>query len=222
MRDDTAVLFDLDGTIVDTEPACMAALRETAAAAGLHLDGARCGAFVGRAWEAIFAELGAETGLGAERFGRRALGRYEALLREAPPTVPGAVPLVRALRGQLRLALVTGSTPAQARRYLAQLGILGCFELVLGDGQYPHSKPHPAGYSLAMHTLGVRPERSLVFEDSTAGIRSALAAGATVVAVEHARHRGQDQSAAQYRVRDLRGLDAGWCLERLGQQGPDV
>ncbi len=216
VRSDSAVLFDLDGTIVDTEPACVAALRDTAEAAGLHLGEARCGAFVGRAWEAIFAELGAVTGLGAERFGRRALSRYEALLREELPTVPGAVPLIRALRGQLRLALVTGSTPTQARRYLAQLGILGCFELVLGDGQYAHSKPHPAGYALAMRHLGVRPERSLVFEDSTAGIRSALAAGATVVAVEHARHHSQDQSAAQHRVRDLRGLDVGWCLERLG------
>lgn len=215
MRDDTAILFDLDGTIVDTEPACMDALREVAAAAGLALSEARCGAFVGRAWDAVFAELGAETGLGAAAFGHRTLARYEDLLASHLPTVPGAVELVRALHGRVRLALVTGSTPDQARRYLARLGILELFEVVLGDGQYAHSKPHPAGYALAMQRLGVRPGRALVFEDSVAGIASARAAGTTVVAIGHANHYAQDQSAAHHHVADLRGLDHGWCLERI-------
>lgn len=217
-----ALLFDLDGTIVDTESACMQALTQVGAQLGVTLDEDHYASFVGRAWDAVFNELAAEAKL--DRAGRMGLGRrvfevYEGLLEAHLPTVPGAVELVRAAhampREQVRIALITGSTPRQAHSYLSRLGILELFEVVLGDGQYAQSKPHPSGYALAMSKLGVAPHQCMVFEDSAAGIASGRGAGAAVVAIGHANHFGQDQSHAHHRVQDLSTVDVDWCRARL-------
>jgi len=217
-----ALLFDLDGTIVDTESACMGALTRVGAEHGVTLSEDHYGSFVGRAWDAVFDELAAEIGLqraGRMDLARRVLEVYEATLRDHLPTVPGSVELVRAAhalpREQVRLALITGSTPHQAHSYLSRLGILELFEVVLGDGQYAHSKPHPAGYALAMERLSMPAQRCVVFEDSAAGIASGRGAGATVVAIAHANHFGQDQSAAHHRVQDLHEVNISWCRTLL-------
>ena len=217
-----ALLFDLDGTIVDTESACMEALTRVGAEHGVTLNEDHYAGYVGRAWDAVFDELANEIGLarpGRMDLARRVLEVYEATLQDHLPTVPGSVELVHAAhalpREQVRLALITGSTPRQAHSYLSRLGILELFEVVLGDGQYAHSKPHPAGYRQAMSTLRMDPGRCVVFEDSAAGIASGRGAGATVVAIAHANHFGQDQSAAHHRVQDLHEVNIPWCRTLL-------
>jgi HAD superfamily hydrolase (TIGR01509 family) len=208
--DPIAILFDLDGTIIDTEPVCMEALTRVSAGHGLALTEGHIARIVGRAWDAVIAELGAEAGLPAAAWPgmkREVFDLYDALLAEHVPVVPGAPELVRALHGEVRLALVTGSTRHQAETYLGHLGLLSLFEVVLCDGEYAGSKPHPHCYQLGMELLDVAPSRSLVFEDSAAGIAAGRGAGATVVGINHANHFGQDHSHAHHRVQDLRDID---------------
>ena len=124
--------------------------------------------------------------------------------------VPGAVACVRALAASMPVALVSGSSREEIEIILHGLGILGCFQFFLGAEDYPKSKPAPDGYQKAFRQLGVQGGESVIFEDSAAGIESAHAAGAFVVAVTGAAMPGQDLSKAHRAVPDLTGIDAEW------------
>jgi HAD superfamily hydrolase (TIGR01509 family) len=196
-----AVLFDLDGTLVDSERQYGLALA-AALARGLdiHITDVERDYIVGRSWVDIYANLAARYGKALTWSRERVI--EETVVERTQMNGEGGVAILPGARAAIERfapyprAIVTGSSHLEARECIATLGVEGVFDLVVACEDYPRSKPAPDGYLLAAQTLGVDPRDCLVLEDSAAGIAAGLAAGATVVAIRAGNFSGHDQSAA--------------------------
>ncbi len=91
---------------------------------------------------------------------------------------------IEAEEGRIRYAVVSGSTRDSVVASLTTLGLLSKFEVIVCQGDYVNSKPHPEPFLIAASRLGVRPEHCLVFEDSDLGIEAAKVAGMASVKIE--------------------------------------
>jgi HAD superfamily hydrolase (TIGR01509 family) len=188
-----AVLFDMDGTLVETEELWGEALSALAGQLGGELSAGARGRTVGTsmpvAMGILYADLGVTRGHRERTDDARWVEDETAALMGSRgiPWRPGARELLTAVRGAgLATALVT-TTPRRIAtivldRIAAELGHLPFDVTVCGD-EVPARKPDPAPYRQAMAALGVDSRSSLVVEDSTAGVTAGLAAGATVLGV---------------------------------------
>lgn len=179
-----AVLWDLDGTIVDTEPLWMAAEHELAAQHGATWTDEDGLALVG-------SELITAAGVIKERIGSSwspeeivdwLVTRLAASLAEDQPWRPGAAELVRALAdADVPQALVTMSYRSIAEPVIAALP----FDAVVTGDSVSRGKPHPEPYLVAAELLGVDAQQCIAVEDSVTGATSANAAGCLVVVAQH-------------------------------------
>lgn len=181
MRPDTwgAALFDLDGTLVDSEPASQAAYRAYFAARGWDVAPDVVHKFAGRRATDVFAQLpGPWSGEEPLTLLNGVIGHFD---HEANPPVPvpGAAALVRALHGLgVPIALVTSSRRWWAERMLDEvLDVRACFTALVTAEDTPTGKPDPAPYRAAAVALDVDPATAVVLEDTVAGIYAALGAG---------------------------------------------
>jgi len=211
----SAILVDLDGTLVDSERETAEAMaRALARHYGIVISQADRDFVIGRSWVAIHNRLAnayPDLRWSSTELSDAVADARETLLADVGVTVlPGARDIARL--APLR-ALVTGSSRREARHMLAHLGLTDAFAVVVAAEDVPRSKPHPDGYLRASAALGVEPTQCLVIEDSHAGIAAGIAAGCTVVGVRAGNFHGQDQSAAHFIANTLEELDA----EVLGQ-----
>lgn len=230
-REDTggpvqAVIFDLDGTLVDseglTDPAIEAELRARGIlGAALPPQDTR-----GRTWADIAQALLARYP-GAGEPGELAAAlerRWIALADLGIAPVPGAVAALAQARRVLPLAVVSSSPRAVIDAFLTRIGAAEYVdeEARIGAGDVVHPKPAPDGFRLAAARLGVRAEACVVFEDSVAGLQAARAAGMTTVAVLHACAQPERCRALACRgIMDYRVLPHGlWT--RLAAHGSKV
>ena len=184
MTDYAAVLWDLDGTIVDTEPLWMAAEHALAAEHGAIWTEEDGLALVGNSLIAsghyIREKLGIE--MSAEHVVDYLVERLTASLREHIDWRPGARELITALDAEgVPQALVTMSYASIAETVSASLPFAA---VVTGDA-VSRPKPHPDPYLLAAELLGVDAAACLAIEDSGTGAASANAAGCDVLVVPH-------------------------------------
>ncbi|MGJ9423888.1 HAD family hydrolase [Aeromicrobium sp. CF3.5] len=184
MTDFAAVLWDLDGTIVDTEPIWIAAEHELAADHGTTWTEEDALQLVGNALldsgEYIRTRLGLD--LTAVQVVDYLVARVVAALDHDIPWRPGARELIDGLADQtVPQALVTMSYRAIAAPVVAHLP----FQAVVTGDEVTHGKPHPEPYLRAAELLGVDAADCLAVEDSATGAASANAAGCTVVVVPH-------------------------------------
>lgn len=209
------ILFDLDGTLIDTEPAAARAINECFSRWGIQISPDDAQFITGRTWASAFQFLFNKYRIpvAAEEASGLMMKTYREALEEKLHQVPGSADAVRALAGRYRLALVSGSGRKEILWALDRLSVREHFEVILGAEDYPRSKPEPDGYSKALKLLGAEASRGLVFEDSQAGIASARAAGLWVVAITTTNHFGQDTSAAHHHIPDLRSVDASWVAD---------
>ena len=210
-----AIIFDLDGTIIDTEPTAVLAVEECFAEwdIPIHFDDATY--LTGRTWEKAFAYLFSKYTLPIPlpEAKKALLGRYRQKIEVNLTTVPGSVQAIQSLAKKYPLALVSGSGRSEILWALTKLKVIDHFQIILGAEDYPQSKPHPDGYLKAIGILGKSPTSCLVFEDSTAGIASARAAGTWVVAVTSTNHFKQDLTLAHVRITDLTSVNSAWISE---------
>ena len=203
-----ALLLDLDGTLVDTEPLHREAYRAFFAARGW--DEPDLTLFTGRRAADVFAtEPGPWTGHDLDALAAEVV----ALVDEdaAPEPVPGAAALFAAAgRIGVPVAVVTSAGPSWVRRAEGPLTEIGHAETVVTAEDVVDGKPHPAGYRLACQRLGVDATDALAVEDSPAGIVAALAAGVGHVVGVTTTHGADELSAAGASavVPDLVGLAA--------------
>jgi HAD superfamily hydrolase (TIGR01509 family) len=202
-----AVLWDMDGTLVDTEPYWIEAETDLVTAHGgtwTHADGL---ALVGNSLLVSGAILVERSGidLTPEQVVDALLERMVERVRAHPPFRPGARELLEAcVRDGVPQALVTMSYTDLAAAVVDALPA-GTFATVVTGDAVTHGKPHPEPYLTAAARLGVDPARCVAVEDSPPGVASATAAGCRVLAVPL--HVPIGAAPGRSRVGDLRTLD---------------
>lgn len=199
-----AACFDLDGTLVDTEPIHVEAERQTLRHFGVEPSPTYPRNF-GIGVEAGMAALAAFYGLGDPQ---RVLAAYvplwERLLDSRLEMLPGARALLTALDSAgVPLALVTSGGDAYAYHVLDSVGITDLFAHIVTGDQVTQMKPSPEPYLLAAERFGLPPEQVVAFEDSAAGVASAVAAGMFCIAVAADVHDRPELAAAQLHIKSL-------------------
>ncbi len=181
-----AVLFDMDGTLVDSEKVWDVALHELAAHAGGTLSLAARHAMVGSSMRVSMRILRDDLGQPDRDEAADVAwieGRVEELFAAGLVWRPGAMELLRAVRAAgLPTALVTSTGRRLVEVALGTLGRDNFDAVVCGD-EVSAPKPDPAPYRRAAELLGVPIDQCVAIEDSPTGMTSALASGARVIAV---------------------------------------
>jgi HAD superfamily hydrolase (TIGR01509 family) len=186
-----AVLFDMDGTLIDSEPAWMAAESRLAAEFGLEWTPEDAAALVGvDLWDGARYFIARGVTMDADAIVERLVDEVIADLGDALPARPGALELLRQLReARVPVALVTMSTRALVDRveaaFAAALGATP-FDVTVAGDECERGKPHPEPYLRGAALLGVEAADAVAVEDSFTGVASALAAGITTIGVPHA------------------------------------
>lgn len=186
-RPPAAVLWDMDGTIVDTEPYWIAAEHEVVEMHGGTWSLEHGKAVVGRDLldTGAYVRDNGPVPLTPHEIVEMLLDRVIASVRREIPWRPGARELLADCRAAGSVtALVTMSWRRFATEVVDALPASSFDTLVVGD-DVARGKPHPDPYILAAERLGVDPHDCLAVEDSPTGVASALAAGCTVLAVPH-------------------------------------
>lgn len=182
-----AVLFDMDGTLVDTEPYWIDCEYALVDEHGGTWSDRHAHALVGNPLlvSARYIREHGGVDLPPEEIVERLLDGVVERVRRGIPWQPGAHDLLAALNAAgVPCGLVTMSYRRLAEAVLADLPG-GTFDVVVAGDEVDRGKPHPEPYLTAAARLGVDPRSCLVIEDSPTGIASGLAAGCTVVGVPH-------------------------------------
>lgn len=179
-----AILFDLDGTLIDTERVAMTTGRAAFAAMGHAEVDALLHRLIG-VDQPTAADLIRAALPGVDLPSLTALWQqgFEAALRADVPLKPHAMEVVESLAQHHDLGLVTSSGRVAALDKLSRSGLLPAFRRVVTRDDVTKPKPDPEPYLLAAHHLSATPARCLVFEDNDTGARAAHAAGMVVVQV---------------------------------------
>jgi len=176
-----AVLFDLDGVLIDSTPAHARAYAEVMARHGL--DSIRYAKLAGRPTREVFGELGFD-GTRLDEIVREKQVAAREILRSETPLFPGARELLERLHAtEIRLALVTGGSRESVRVVVERFGLDAWLDSVVTGEDVGRGKPAPDPFLEACARLDVLPEEALGIEDSASGLRSARAAGIPVCLV---------------------------------------
>jgi HAD superfamily hydrolase (TIGR01509 family) len=181
-----AVIFDMDGLLIDTEAVDLEAYLAAAAHLKVDLPLAFCHSLIGRPGpdcDRLIQEFFGPA-FPLDAFNDHADGHAARTLEANVPVKPGAAELLSfvAERG-LPIGLATSSSRRTAERHLGQVGLLGHFHALATRDDVVRGKPHPDLYLEAARRLDVEPQRCLAFEDSNNGLIAAHAAGALAVMV---------------------------------------
>jgi HAD superfamily hydrolase (TIGR01509 family) len=206
------IFFDMDGTLVDTELAAAKAVEECFARWNHRITAEDAQFVTGRTWEKACEYLFNKypPALGPVRATEALLEAYRARIETDLVEVPGARICVRDLAEEYPLALVSGSHRREILSILDRLGIREYFRVILGAEDYARSKPAPDGFLKALSLLSADPASTLVFEDSEAGVASALAAKLRVCVVTSTNHFGANTKDGHHFIPDLACVDRNW------------
>jgi len=184
MPNPTALIFDMDGVLVDSEPLHKRAKELAFAEMGIVLPEEVYDRYKGRPDRTMMPEVLQARGRAseAERVMQRKKEFYEQIEHELQP-VDGAGHFVRWAASRFRLALATSATPRNRAAALRMLGIEDCFQSIVDTERFQRSKPDPEIFQVAMRDLGLEPEQCWVIEDSTAGVGAGKAARCFTVGI---------------------------------------
>ena len=180
-----AVIFDLDGVLVDSEQLWNQAKEDLVRASGGQWREDAPQAMMGMSSPEWAGYLRDELHVprAVEEINDEVVRRIEELYRSELPLLPGAVDAVRALHRSWPLGLASSSDREIIDLVLELAGIQGEFAVTVSSEEVARGKPAPDVYLEVAERLAVRPERCVAVEDSSNGLRAAAAAGMAVIAV---------------------------------------
>src|SRR5437016_584017 len=181
-----AIIFDMDGLLIDTEAVYIKAYMAGAAIMGVEMPLAFCHSMIGtpspecdRMIQQFFGSA-----FRLDDFNGHVDGHAAQLLEAGVPVKPGAVELLAFLTGRgLPLAVATSSSRRTTERHLGRAGLLGHFHALATRDDVGRGKPHPDIHLEAARRLGVAPGHCIAFEDSNTGLTAAHAAGTLAIMV---------------------------------------
>lgn len=201
-----AVVFDMDGLMVDTESIYQLAWREAAASFGYHLDEATLRATTGRRLEDCYKILRSAVD---DAFPMPAFLElwprlwHDHVSTHGVPQQPGLIALLDLLdEQQIPKAVATSTEYPEAVFTLEKAGIADRFSLIISGDQIKNGKPAPDIFLRAADQLGVAPHHCLALEDSEAGVLAATSAGMVTIMVPEIEHISPEVTARAYRVSD--------------------
>ena len=180
-----AIIFDMDGVIVDSEPRHERAFREIFNEMGYAEHGIHFPDYYGRSDRAVWTDFIAKhkPKQPLEELTEWKQRRFLELIRQDKPIFPGLSELVEALSREYPLAVASGSLHAVIEEVLALRELKRFFEAVVSVQDVARPKPSPDVFLRAAELLGVTPVGCCVIEDSAAGVEAAIAAGMSVIAI---------------------------------------
>jgi HAD superfamily hydrolase (TIGR01509 family) len=174
-----AILWDNDGTLVDTECLFFESNRRTLARIGIELSLEQFLELSMREGRSAL-DLAREIGFGKEDVADLKRKRdllYSEMLRKQLRILPNVPETLNALHGRMRMAVVTSSQRQHFELMHAEIGLTRYFEFVLAREDYVETKPSPEPYLRALKRLAIEPHMCVAIEDSERGLAAALAAG---------------------------------------------
>lgn len=192
-----AVLFDMDGTLADTERLHWRAYGRVLDRFGVAVDlDTYRRRFIAVAGGAEWACAAFRLPIDAATLRAEKAVAYRRLLEEGVSPMPGARAALARLRPRFRLAVATNSVRDEARFVLDRIGLRDLLDAVVAREDYAAAKPAPDAWLAAARALGVAPEACVVVEDTPRGLAAGLAAGMPVVAVPSELTADQDFTGA--------------------------
>ncbi len=181
----SAVVFDLDGVLIDSEPVWEEVRRQVVAEYGGHWRPEAQSRLMGMSTQEWARYLSEDLGVGlpADRVATLVIERMAARYRDQLPLLPGAVAAVKRLAARWPLGLGSSAPASLIATVLDASGLREYFAVVRSTEQLTRGKPAPDIYLAVTRQLGVAPADAAAVEDSTNGLRSATAAGLAVIAV---------------------------------------
>jgi len=202
-----AVIFDLDGVLLDSEQLWNRAKEAYVASAGGRWRPDAPEAMIGMSspeWSAYIRDALA-VDRPVEEINRAVVERIERLYREELPLLPGAVETVRLLGERWPLGLASSANREIIDLVLSEAGLGSAFLATVSSEEVGRGKPAPDVYLEAARLLGVDPRRCVALEDSASGLRAAHAAGMAVIALPNP-HYPPDADALRLAAVTLAGV----------------
>ena len=183
-------MFDCDGVLIDSEPVWEEVRREFVAGHGGQWLPDTQDKLMGMStaeWSRYMAE-DLRVGMPADDVAAAVIDAMAARYAEHLPLMPGAVDAVRGMAGRWPLAVASSAPQSLIEVVLDAAGLRGSFRVAMSSEQVARGKPAPDIYLAVTSRLGVPPGACVAIEDSSNGLRSAAAAGMTVIAVPHPKY----------------------------------
>jgi HAD superfamily hydrolase (TIGR01509 family) len=218
-----AVIFDMDGLLLDSERLALRSHAEAAREFGIVMDEEFCLTMVGIPEDQcrVLVEKAFGSNVPADEYLACSGRQMEVLIDCGLLTLkPGAIELLSFLdRQSLPRALATSSGRARADRRLRKMGLFDRFREIVTRDDVERGKPHPDLFLAASQRLGVPPSNCLVLEDSYAGVKAATAAGCPVIMVpDLLPPTPEAKSACLFIANDL-GAVRDWLAEPASSRG---
>jgi HAD superfamily hydrolase (TIGR01509 family) len=180
-----AVVFDMDGVLIDSEPVWERVRRRFVAGRGGRWAADAQDRMMGMSTAEWSAYISVDFGVGLTRqeVAEQVIAAMAAEYEEHLPLLPGAVEAVRSLAGRWPLAVASSSPRSLIEAVLSTADLASAFAAVVSSEEVPRGKPAPDVYLAAADRLSVPPKACAAVEDSSNGLRAAAAAGLTVIAI---------------------------------------
>jgi len=179
-----AAIFDMDGTIADSEKIAKWVSKDFFAKRGIVLRKDEERDIFGLNWKDLVREVLERKGMEYDQQIKNTLKeRYVRNMRKKVEAIPGIYELLDDIKKDLKLALATNSRIREVDIICKKLGFDKYFEVKLARNHVKNAKPHPEIYLKAAEILKVSPRQCVVFEDSITGIKAAKAAGMFCIAI---------------------------------------
>ena len=206
-----AVIFDMDGVIIDSEPQHARAALRVLNRHGANADYDYCSSFIGSSTKVFTQDIMKRFPLSIsleDLLKEMNLEKKKILKEEGYAIIEGITDLIKKLyHAGIRLAIASSSSPTEIENTVKALHIKKYFTKLISCAHVEHPKPAPDSFLLALKELGVSPQETVVVEDSCFGSQAAKAAGIPCVGYLNPHSGNQDLSAANVLLESFVGID---------------